>query len=128
MTAREPSRSAWSSSDDLSSMPVPMTLHALRRYEERLPDDAVDPAVAWRRGEDVHHPQVFKTLDPGSPTPSRVRVYNHGGEYYAAFIVCDDDGTGPAVVSVYNRHTHAEAPTRAYLYAHGPHNEGYDDE
>ena len=99
---------------------IPMTTHALKRYHERTPDDAVDPGVAWQRGEDVQHPGVVRTEHHDVP-PTRVRVYNHDQEWFAIF-VCDDKADGvERIVTVYDGQTHEHGPTRAYLYSHGPH-------
>ncbi|WP_256394091.1 hypothetical protein [Natronoarchaeum rubrum] len=99
----------------------PMTGHARGRYEKRLPDDAVEPEVAWDRGEDIQHPAVVETFhtDP----PKRVRVYHHNQEYLVVFIVGSDgpDFGDEYVATVYNGQTHEHGPTRAYLYSHGPH-------
>lgn len=101
---------------------IPIRRHALGRYRQRLPDDAVPPMRAWKRGEDVQHPTVLDTLGQ-SATPCRVRVYNHDGEYFAVFIVVDDGRhfDEPYVTTVYNAETHEHPPTQAYVRAHGPH-------
>lgn len=115
------SAAKYTVTDTITKMSPPITRHALNRYHERLPEDAVRPPVAWRRGEDIQHPAVVSTFH--SDPPSRVRVYNHDHEYFVIFIVDDKLGS-PAVVSVYNSQTHEHGPTRAYLHSHGPHHLG----
>lgn len=113
-------RTQYSIDDSVATMPVPMTHHAIDMYHERLPDTAVRPPVAWRRGEDIQHPEVAATNNDQTPPPSRVRVYNHDQRYYAIFI-CSDAWSEEAVVTVYGGQTHEHGPTRAYLHSHGPH-------
>lgn len=114
----------YDTGDAIATMEPPMTEHAIDKYIERLPDDAVRPPVAWRRGEDIQHPAVVDTLNPDVDTPTRVRVYNHNDEYLVVFILGDKYGE-EQIMSVYNGQTHEHGPTRAYLYSHGPH---YRDE
>lgn len=103
---------------DPGTIGVEMTDHALERYDERLPDDAVPAATAWDRGEDIQHPGVVRTRH--SRRPTRVRVYNHDFRYFAIFVVAENR-LGPGVVTVYSLDTHEHGPTRAYLHSHGPH-------
>lgn len=99
-----------------------LTHHAIGKYGQRLPTDAVEPPLAWLRGEDIEHPVVVETENPMTPTPSRVRVYNHDDQYVVAFLVSESTvKREAAVVTVYSAETHGHAPTRAYLRAHGPH-------
>lgn len=106
---------------------MPITRHALNRYRERTPDDAVPPLRAWERGEDVQHPGVAETLSDYSP-PVQVRVYNHNQEWFAVFIVVDDGYhyDEPYIKTVYNLFTLNHGPSRAYLHSHGPHYEEAD--
>jgi len=109
----------YDTGDTTLTMEIPMTAHAYERYWQRLPGDAVEPDVAWRRGEDIQHPAVVRSLEKMAPT--RVRVYNHSQEYLVVF-VCDDKKDGvERVVTVYSGQTHDHGPTRAYLNSHGPH-------
>lgn len=129
MSAGHQRSTKYSTGGRIWTADAPITRHALRRYRERLPDDAVPPMRAWRRGEDIQHPAVAKTLSDASP-PVRVRVYNHNHEYFAVFIVVDDGYhyDEPHVKTVYNLFTHEHGPTRAYLHSHGPHYEEDVDE
>lgn len=109
------------------AMDPPLEEHALEMYIERLPSDAVRPPIAWERGEWIEDPSVVDTLNPETPSASRVRVYNHDDEYLAVFICLDEEGYNEGVATVYNGETHQHAPTRAYLWAHGPHYRSEED-
>ena len=114
-------RTKYSTEGSIVAMDPPLEEHALDMYIERLPADAVRPPVAWERGEWIEDPHVADTLNPETPSASRVRVYNHDGEYLVVFICLDEDGFDEGVATVYSGETHQHAPTRAYLWAHGPH-------
>jgi hypothetical protein len=113
----------YATGDTLSTHPVAMTDHALAQYERRTPPDAVAPAVAWRRGEDIQHPSVLQSKNHDTP-PSRVRVYDHNHEYTVVFLCADTPENQietHLVMTVYNLHTHEHGPTQAYIASHGPH-------
>lgn len=100
------------------------TDHALRRYEERVPDDAVPFSFAWRNG--VYAPQwVYGAFDTASGSrPTRVRAYRGWSEeetreYHSVFIVADDrlrDGE-EAIVTIYTVREIHDVPTRAFITA-----------
>ena len=105
---------------------VAMSDHACVRYRQRTPHDCDVPAqVAWRRGEDIEHPQVAQSPGEDKP-PERVRVYRHGDEWGIAFLVDRDISDVVrkgklVVVTVVHIDGFDHGPSRAYLHSHGPH-------
>jgi len=133
-TDRETKYSAGRSNrldDDLA-----LTAHAVDRFRERTPHACpVGIHEAYRRGEDVEHPDVARPpwLEE---TPDRARVYVHPDEdrsqaWGVVFLIVEDD-TPPAerperlncdhiVVTVMDVGGFDHGPSRAYLHSHGPH-------
>ena len=105
---------------------VAMTDHACLRYRQRTPHECdVPPQVAWRRGEDIKHPQVCQSDGEDDP-PDRVRVYRHDEDWGVAFLVSQYLGDAVRagdliVVTVINLQGFDHGPSRAYLHSHGPH-------
>ena len=112
---------------------VAFTHHAAARYRDRinesLPMPVVGPRTAWTRGEWVKHPVVCESDD--APPLEAVRAYKDGDGWGVAFLVTKDpyherhpDFVPLVVCTVNSFRGFYEAPTRAYLRAHGPHDGG----
>jgi hypothetical protein len=118
---------------------VALTDHAIHRFAERTPHDcAVGIVEAWRKGEDIEHPQVARSPND-SRDPERVRVYTHGDErgsqtWGVVFLVVQEatpEHERPpthtcdrVVCTVMDVGGFDHGPSRAYLHSHGPHGGG----
>lgn len=107
---------------------VKLTDHAIHRFRERTPaDHDFSIREAWRRGEEIKHPDVAVVED--DRPAERVRVFRHSDGWSAVFMVVLDKygnygskGRVVATVLVISQYDHG--PTRAYLESHGPHDLG----
>jgi hypothetical protein len=102
---------------------VSLSDHALHRFAERTPHDCrVSIREAWRRGEQLQHPDVASALD--EPEPERARVFRRP-DWGVVFVVDERrERAGRIVVTVCGIKTYDYGPARAYLRAHGPHGQG----
>lgn len=103
--------------------------HAGERWTERVVEragwtDYPDPVTAYGAGEHVEDPELLK---PPNQRLTRARVFNEareGGGHTGRLVVFLElavDGGGYKVKTVVRGDQYQHAPTRAYLYAHGPH-------
>lgn len=106
-----------------------LTDHALDRWAARTPHDCpVSVQEAWRRGEWIKHPEVARSDGEERP-PDDVRIYKHGMEWGAVFLVIEDltpatpipQNAERIVCTIAAIQTFGHGPTRAYLHGHGPH-------
>lgn len=92
---------------------VRMSDHALERWDERTPDWACAPEVAWERGEDILHTELVDCRMPYDH--DRARVYN-AVDYCVVFPVRTH-----TITTVLDAARFDHAPTRSYLHSYGPH-------
>ena len=119
--------------DDLA-----LTAHAVDRFRERTPHACpVGIHEAYRRGEDIEHPDVARPPWVDN-TPNRARVYMHpdahGHDSHGwgvVFIIIEDDKPAAerpkhlpcnyVVATVMDIGGYDHGPSKAYLHSHGPH-------
>lgn len=85
--------------------------HALERWDDRTPDDAVSPETAWERGIDADELRMEVFADADGRAPDRVRVYGTA-EFSVAFLVANGN-----VLTVYRPEWIDNGAVRAYLFA-----------
>lgn len=99
---------------------VRWTRHALDRWDERTPADALAPETAWRVGDEVDHPDVIRTNN--GRTPDRARVYREAD--WGAVMLVSEHRDLDAVVTVYALDSVYDRRAREYCYSFGPHGGG----
>jgi hypothetical protein len=90
--------------------------HALDRWGERMPADAVSAETAWERSEDVS--ELAELIGSENGKHDSVRLYSgdlHDHRYWALFLIVDEEHAYDEVTTVLTWSSLRDQAVRAYI-------------